>query len=137
MPEGLPWPIQPIFSGNRILNGKVLISKALPTIRINDPLQLSWTRIFFTTDRPSQANPNLEGSSNGFRSDDGKKLAEGRAQRKALLLIWLVIGLVGLAILSYGHYQLTRARASAMWPLADGQIIVSRVDRHTDEEGTH
>ena len=33
-------------------------------------------------------------------SDDGKKLAEGRAQRKALLLIWLVIGLVGLAILS-------------------------------------
>ena len=70
-------------------------------------------------------------------SNESKKLAEGRMQRKALLFIWFIIGLVGLAIFLYGHYQLSRAQASATWPLVAGEIVTSKVETHTNEEGTH
>jgi len=35
--------------------------------------------------------------------DDADKLAEGRMQRKALLFIWTVIGVVGLGVFLYGQ----------------------------------
>lgn len=71
------------------------------------------------------------------KSIEAQELADGRMQRKALLFIWLIIGLVGLATFCYGHYQLSRARASRTWPSVDGEIFTSRIKRHTDDEGTH
>ena len=68
--------------------------------------------------------------------DEIDKLAEGRMQRKALLFIWTVIGVVGLGLFLYGQYQLTRARASITWPLVTGKIITSQVQSHHDEDGT-
>ena len=64
------------------------------------------------------------------------KLAEGRMQRKALLFIWTVIGVVGLGVFLYGQYQLTRARGSVTWPLVTGKIITSQVQSHHGEDGT-
>ncbi len=71
------------------------------------------------------------------KSNEAQELAKGRMQRKALLFIWFVIGLVGLSIFFYGRYQLTRARASGTWPLIDGEIVTSRIETHTSEEGTY
>ena len=71
------------------------------------------------------------------KSNEAQKLADGKMQRKALLFIWLIIGLVGLATFCYGHYQLSRARASGTWPSVDGKIVTSKIERHTNEEGTH
>lgn len=68
--------------------------------------------------------------------DDADKLAEGRMQRKALLFIWTVIGVVGLGVFLYGQYQLTRARGSVTWPLVTGKIITSQVQSHHGEDGT-
>jgi len=68
--------------------------------------------------------------------EDANKQNEGRMQRKALLFIWFVIGVVGLCIFLYGQYQLTRARASVRWPLVDGKIITSQVQSHHGEDGT-
>ena len=68
--------------------------------------------------------------------DDADKLAKGRMQRKALLFIWTVIGVVGLGVFLYGQYQLTRARGSVTWPLVDGKIITSQVQSHPGEDGT-
>lgn len=68
--------------------------------------------------------------------DAADKLAEGRMQRKALLFIWTVIGVVGLGLFLYGQYQLTRARESITWPLVTGKIITSQVQSHHDEDGT-
>jgi hypothetical protein len=68
--------------------------------------------------------------------DEVDQLAEGRMQRKALLFIWFVIGVVGLSIFLYGQYQLNRARGSVTWPLVDGKIITSQVQSHRGEDGT-
>ena len=68
--------------------------------------------------------------------DEVDKLAEGRMQRKALLFIWTVIGVVGLGVFLYGQYQLTRARGSVTWPLVTGKIITSQIQSHHDEDGT-
>ena len=68
--------------------------------------------------------------------DDVDKQTEGRMQRKALLFIWFVIGVVGLGIFLYGQYQLTRARGSVTWPLVLGKIITSQVQSHHGEDGT-
>ena len=70
------------------------------------------------------------------KSDEVDKLAEGKMQRKALLFIWTVIGVVGLGVFLYGQYQLTRARGSVTWPLVTGKIITSQVQSHQDEDGT-
>ncbi len=69
-------------------------------------------------------------------SKPNKQLAEGRAQRHALLLIWGVIGTIGVLCMLYGQYQLGWARASADWPVVAGRIVTSEVTSHTDEEGT-
>ena len=68
--------------------------------------------------------------------DEVDKLAEGRMQRKALLFIWTVIGVVGLGVFLYGQYQLTRSRGSVTWPLVTGKIITSQIQSHHDEDGT-
>ena len=69
-------------------------------------------------------------------SKPDKKLAEGRTQRHALLLIWAIIGTIGVLFILYGQYKLRQARASAAWTVVAGKIITSDVTAHTDEEGT-
>lgn len=71
------------------------------------------------------------------KTDEAQEIAEGRMQRKALLFIWGIIGLVGLAIFCYGHHKRSQARASGTWPSVDGEVVTSRVERHTNDEGTH
>ena len=65
-----------------------------------------------------------------------KELAEGRKARHALLFIWGVSATIGLLFILHGQHQLGRARASAAWPVVNGQIVTSEVTTHTDREGT-
>ena len=66
---------------------------------------------------------------------NSKELAKARAQRKALLFIWAMIALAGLAITLWGEYQKEEARESANWPSVTGQIITSFVESSTDQDG--
>ena len=58
-----------------------------------------------------------------------------RSERRALLLIWGVIGLIGLAVSFYGWIKLRESRASVDWPVTSGRIVTSNVETHSDEDG--
>lgn len=64
-----------------------------------------------------------------------EELAKTREQRKALLIIWAMVALAGLAFTLWGEYQKKEARESANWPTVTGQIITSYVESNTDQDG--
>jgi len=60
---------------------------------------------------------------------------KGRSERRALLLIWGIIGLIGLAVSFYGWIKLRESRVSVDWPVTTGKIVTSKVETHWDEDG--
>ena len=67
-----------------------------------------------------------------------ESLAQGRSERYALLMIWGAIITVGFLIFLYGQYQNLRSKASAEWPMTNGEILVSKVTTSRSDEGvTH
>ena len=59
-----------------------------------------------------------------------------RSERHALLMIWGIVGLGGMALFGYGHLKLQESRASVDWPTVNGRIITSQVESYEDEDGT-
>ncbi len=67
--------------------------------------------------------------------ETAESLAQGRSERYALLMIWGAIITIGFLIFLYGHYQNLRSKASAEWPITNGEIVVSKVITNRTDEG--
>ena len=63
------------------------------------------------------------------------EIAKARKQRKALLFIWGMVALAGLAITLWGEYQKKEAQESANWPTVTGTITTSFIESNTDQDG--
>ena len=74
--------------------------------------------------------------SNRTPSESDKEMAEGRTQRRALLLILAIVAAVGLVFVLCSQFQRRRAQASLEWPDVPGRIVTSEVTSHTDEDDT-